>query len=263
MHLTFLDHFFWAAGFVGNLALLLVLWHRDRIRKFPFFTMLLALAVLRTMVLFLLLRYGSTSSYFYTYWLLSIADAMVQLCVVYELLSGVFHPWQAWAHVAYGQRARLICVSLIGLALAAGLTWLAHPPAHSWMQSLATRGNLLAASLMSELFVGLMLLAVNAGACWNAHSASIAFGLGAYSLVSVLIETGHSYFGVGEEIPAFFYLSYFRMGVYLACVIYWLIKLWPNEQPGLPMTLEMREKLFTLQAQLASSLGILRAWNKS
>ena len=262
MNLTFLDHFFWAAGFLGHLALLFVLWHRHRIKHFPFFTALLSLAALRTVVLFFVLRYGNKTSYFFTYWLLGIADTTVQLSVVYELMSHVFRPLQGRSRAGHSHLTRLLGMGVLSLGLAAGLTWLAHPPAHSWMQSLATRGNLFAASLMSELFVGLMVLAVNAGAPWKAHAACIAVGLGAYSLMSVLIETGHSYFGVGEEVPAFFYLSYLRMTTYLACVIYWIIQLWPDERPALSMPLEMREKLFTLQARVAYSLDVLRARDK-
>ena len=61
--------------------------------------------------------------------------------------------------------------------------------------------------------------------------AKIAQGLGAYSLLGVLIETGHSYFGVGRELPAFIVLSHVRMAAYLVCVNYWIISLWRKERP--------------------------------
>ena len=61
------------------------------------------------------------------------------------------------------------------------------------------RGNLFAAALQSELFVAMMALSIDARLPWKTHVAKIAQGLGAYSLLGVLIETGHSYFGVVES----------------------------------------------------------------
>ena len=59
MHLTGLDLLFWAAGFLENLGLLFVLWYRRRAEGFPFFTALIALVVIKTIVLYLVLRYGT------------------------------------------------------------------------------------------------------------------------------------------------------------------------------------------------------------
>ena len=92
--------------------------------------------------------------------------------------------------------------------------------------------------------------------------AKIAQGLGAYSLVSMLIETGHSYFGVGREVPAFVFLSHIRIAAYLACVAYWAVMLWREEQPSREMTQEMRERLFTLQRRVEYDLQDLRSREK-
>jgi hypothetical protein len=96
MHPTGLDLFFWAAGFLENLGLLLVLWYRRRARSFPFFTALITLIVLKTMVLYLVLHYGTKDWYFYTYWSLTVLDTILQLCVVYEIASRVFRPLDVW-----------------------------------------------------------------------------------------------------------------------------------------------------------------------
>jgi hypothetical protein len=72
--------------------------------------------------------------------------------------------------------------------------------------------------------------------------AKIAQGLGAYFLLGVLIEAGHSYFGVCRESPAFIVLFHLRMAVYLACVNYWIISLWREKRRVRAMTPEMREK---------------------
>jgi hypothetical protein len=257
--LTGLDLFFWAAGFVVNLGLLFVLWYRRRARVFPFFTALVTLNVIRTIVLYFVHRYGTILDYRYTYWSLAIIDTMLQLCVVYEIASRVFRPLDVWAEDVRSSFVWLVSLSLL---VASGLTWLASAPARTWMQNWTTKGNLFASSLMSELFVVMMALSINARLPWRTHVAKIAQGLGAFSLISVLVDTGHSYFGISREQPAFLLISHVSMAAYLGCVIYWMINLWPNEQPARRMTQEMRKKMFTLQMQVEYHLKDLRSRKK-
>lgn len=259
MHLTGLDLFFWAVGFLGHLGLLFVLWYRRRAVVFPLFTALITLGTTQTIILYFVLHYGSKHGYFCTYWSLTIIDTMLQLGVVYEVSSRVFRPLDVWAHDV---RSSFVWLVGLSVSVALGLTWLASPPAGTWMQAVTTKGNLFAAALMSELFVATMALAVSARLPWKTHVARIAQGLGAYSLVTVLIETGHSYFGGGRELPVFIILSHVRMTAYLCCVTYWIVSLWPDERPGRTMTEEMRERIFTLQAQLEYDLDDLRSRKK-
>ncbi len=259
MHLTGLDLLFWAAGFLENSGLLFVLWYRRRTKGFPFFTALITLIVIKTIVLYFVLHYLSKDWYFYIYWSLTVLDTMLQFCVVYEIASRVFKPLDVWANDVRGSYAWLLGLSF---CVACCLTWLASPPARTWMQAFATKGNLFAAALQSELFVVMMALSINARLPWKTHVAKIAEGLGAYSLLAVLIETGHSYFGVSRELPAFLVLSYVRMVAYLVCVNYWIINLWPDEQPARRMTAEMRDKMFALQSLVEYDLQDLRSRKK-
>jgi hypothetical protein len=259
MRLTGLDLLFWAAGFVGQLALLFVLWYRRRARDFPCFTALITLNVARTMDLYLVLHYGTKAEYFYSYWSAAVVDVILQLCVVYEIASRVFRPLDVWARDV---RSNFVWLVSLSLFVASGLAWLESPPARTWMQAFVTKGNLFTAALQSELFVAMMALSINARLPWRTHVAKIAQGLGAYSLISVLFETGHSYFGIGRDLPAFIVLSHVRMAAYLGCVTYWIISLWSNERPARKMTEEMRENMFTLQTQVEYHLQDLRSRKK-
>jgi hypothetical protein len=259
MRLTGLDLLFWAAGFVGHLVLLFVLWYRRRAKSFPCFTALITLNVARTIGLYFVLHYGTKAGYFYSYWSAAVFDVMLQLCVVYEIASRVFRPLDVWARDVRSSFVWLVSLSLI---VASALAWLESPPARTWMQAFVTKGNLFAAALQSELFVAMMALSINARLPWRTHVAKIAQGLGAYSLISVLFETGHSYFGVGRELPAFIVLSHVRMAAYLGCVSYWIISLWSNERPARKLTEEMRENMFTLQTQVEYHLQDLRSRKK-
>jgi len=255
MDLTSLDLALWAGGFLGHLTLLFVLFYRRLARSFPFFTALITLGVVQTIILYLVRAYGANSTYSIAYWSLTVFDTMLQLCVVYEVASRVFRPLDVWAQDLRQSFAWLVGFS-VSVALA--LAWMESPPAHTWMGAFIARGNLFGAALMSELFVAMMALSVTARFPWRTHVAQIAQGFGVYSLLSVLIETGHSYPGIGSNVQSSILLSYVRMVVYLACVSYWIVALWRDERPGRAMPPELRQKMFTLQSRLTYDLQQLR-----
>jgi hypothetical protein len=257
MHLNGLDLFLWAAGFIANSALLVVLWYRRRAKRFPLFTALITLNVVRTVVLYLALNHTTREEYFYGFWLAALLDMTLQLSVVYELASGVFRPLGVWAHDVRSTFIWVICLSVV---IALLLSWLAVPVGKTWIQVVATKGSLLSATLMSELFVAMMALSIRAGYPWKTHASKIAQGLGAYSLICVSIETGHSYFGRQELASAV--LSYVRMVVYLSCVVYWIRLLWQDEQPPQMLTEEMRLRLCSLQQGIEYGLQELRSRNR-
>ena len=255
MRLTRLDFFFWAAGFLLNLILLFTLVYRRRFVQFPVFTAVIALGVGKTVCLYLVRSYGSKHSYFVSYWSLTLVDMLGQLGVVYELGHQVFWPLM---RRATDLRVAMRWLAGVSVGAALGLACLASPAAPSWIQSLATRGNLFAATLMSELFIAMMVVSVCAGIPWKSHAGAIAQGLGGYSLVSVLIEAGHAYFGIGRNVPAFVIFSQVRMVAYLVCVLYWIAGLTSDVQPARIMTREMRANILTMQSQVSADLRSLR-----
>lgn len=259
MKLSGLDLFLWAAGFIGNIALLFVLFYRRRARQFPFFTLLIAHNVIRAIVIYSVLHLGSKQSYFWTYWSMALFDACLQLCIVYELAVQVFRPMGRWAPDV---RQRFLWLVIPSVAIALAISWMAAPPARSWMQVFVTRGNLCAESLMSELFVLIMALSVSSGLPWKTHAARIAQGLGTYSIFSLLIQTGQSYFGVDRGARMFLPLSHIRIAAYDVCVIYWAVALWAEAQQLAPMPETVRQSLFALRSRVAYDLGVLRSRKK-
>ena len=81
-----------------------------------------------------------------------------------------------------------------------------------------TKGTLFASALISEL-------SVSDDGSFHKREASLenargqdSPGMGAYSVVSMLIETGHSYFGVGRGVPALcFPVAYSYRCIYNLC----------------------------------------------
>lgn len=255
MHLTGLDLLFWAAGFGAHLTLLGVLLIRGRFRTFPIFTAFILSNLGRTVALYFVEHHGNRTSYFYTFWSLGILDTVLQLAVVYEMYSRTFRPLGAWARDIRGTFAWIAAVTI---AVAAGLTWLAAPHARLWMQVVVIKGNFFSSVAMSELFVGMIALSVKAGLPWKTHVARISQGLGAYSMIDLVIETGHSYFGVGRNTQIYALLSHFRMSAYLICVAYWIVMLWRNAPDQRKLPDSLRGQLIRLQNAVDSDLERIR-----
>jgi hypothetical protein len=256
MHLTGLDLLFWAAGLVAHLALLLVLLICRRFRVFPIFTAFIISNIGRTAALFFVQFYGTKTGYFYTYWSLTAFDVVLQLSVVYEMYSLTFRPFGRWAP---DLRGAFVWLAIVSIALAVGLTWLATPHARLWLQVVVIKGSFFSAACMSELFVGMLVLAVRSGLPWKTHVARISQGLGVYSIIDVLIEAGHSLFGVVRDTRTYTMLSHVRMSVYLVCVAYWIVMLWRNEPEARKLPENLRGQLIHLQNIVDSELEKIRA----
>lgn len=257
MHFTDLDLFYWTAGFLGHIILLLIFWRRHRASQFPIFTIWIASNLARTVILAVVAHFGGRAPYYYTYWSLAIIDTALQFGVVYEMYSQTFRPLGGWAKDVRGALAWLLALSVV---VAAVLARMAMPQTRLWVQEVTIRGNLFSSAWMSELFVGMLIICVRVGLPWKAHVARISQGLGIYSLVGVAIEAGNSYFGLDRNIRAFTTLSHLRIVVYLCCLLYWTVMLWRNAPDGREMSLELHQQLARLQARVEHDLQTIRTW---
>ena len=252
MHLTGLDRLFWALSFFENCALLMVLFGRRRASSLPIFTTLIAANIFRTTVLYFTFRYGSSERYFYTYWTLALLDTALQLALAYELASKVFQPLGAWAADV---RRSLITLTVASLILAAGLTWLAAPPTRTVRLAIVIRGDLFSSALMTELFVAMIALSVSVGLPWRTHVARVAQGYGIYSLNGILTDAAHGYLGSST----YKFLSQLQIGLYILCLLYWIVTLALNEPEPRKLPEKLHEDLRALQRRAALILQNLRA----
>ena len=258
MHLTGIDLFLWAAGLCAHVILLVILFARQHAKTFPFFTLLIGINVMRTGILFAILQLGNKHTYLVAYLTLALVDLTLQFCVVYEMAWHVFCPIGRWAPDTQTGLAWVVCVSV---TVAFGLTWLsALSQSQTWLRTVLVRGNFFSAVLMTELFVGMAVLSATVRLPWKTHAARIAQGFGFYSLICVVIEAGHSYFGVDHNRTASANLSYFRMITYLICAGYWIVMLWMQAPDPKALPERVRLQLYTLQKRVESDLQWLRVW---
>lgn len=260
MPLSTLDLLLWAAGFLGHLSLFLVLLLRRRARRFPVFTTLILLDVVRTIALFLIDREGTRATYFYSFWGLASADVALQLGVVYELASKVFRPLGEWAADI---RARLVVWAGCSIVCALLVTWIPKPHTQFWMQTILLKGSFFSAALMSELFVGMMALSSIAGLNWSSHVAKISTGLAVYSAATLMLETVNTLRGFSGNDQLYTGLSHLRMALYLCCVAYWIVSLWRNAPPARKMPDLVRRQVSAINQTLDCRLDVLRSEQKS
>ncbi len=260
MNLSGLDQFFWAATFVGHIALLAVLWTRRRAAEFPAFTTLISFYVARTIALYVLLHLVHRHvqrDYFYAYWSMAIIDEILQVVVFYELARKVFCPTGVWARDV--RRAFLWMVGISAI-VATVLTCLAAPVAPRLIDVAMMRSNFFTSALMSELFVGMMALSATAGLPWRTHVARIAQGFGAFAVICVLLETADNYFGLAQGSRVYDALSLSRRLAYTGCLGYWIVTLW--QQAPVPRELPdaMLMQIYSLQRRVEYDLVRIRSW---
>ncbi len=259
MPLSGADLLFWVAGFFGHIVLLGVLLGRRRAAEFPRFTVLIAFNIVRSPILLFVLAHQSEAMYFRAYVSLGLLDVFLQLAVVHEVASSVFRPLGQWAPDV---RRGLQGMVWGGLAVASVLTWLAAPRAMKWQMAALLKASLFSAALMSELFLGLVVLSVTVGLPWRTHVARISHGLGIYSVLDVVIEAGNTLFSGGNHARIETVLNWTRMVVYLLCLGYWIVTLWRDAPASRDMPAKMRKELDSLQARLAYDLYTIRTWRK-
>jgi hypothetical protein len=243
MHLNDLDRLLWAAGFFVHIALLVVLFTRRHASSFPLFTAFIGFNALRTVALFLIQCYGNKHVYFYTYWFLAPVDVVSQLLVIAETAAKVFRSEGKWAvDVSPG----MAWWAIVSVFIAAVLTLIPQTVTTLWEQPIFIKGSFFSAALVSELFVGMIVLSARSGLSWKTYVGSILQGLGAYSFATVVIETARTYFGLQSNGAVYDDLSRIRRILYLLCAVYWVIMLRRKIPPPRVTTDRMRKDISAL-----------------
>jgi hypothetical protein len=262
MGLSGVQKFLWAGGFAVNCVLLAVLLLRRRAADFPAFTSLIAFCVARTIVLLNIALHFPIKSkpYFRTYWSLAYVNDVILFVVFYELARHVFCPTGTWARDTRRAFQALVAASVL---LALGLAMLASPSAIRWYQTYILRSDFFISVLMSELFVGMMVLAASAGLPWKTHVARIAQGFGGGALISVVLQGANNYFGLGHGFRTSALIANAEGFSTLGFVGFWIVTLWqeapaPRELPDAMLT-----QIYTLQRRVESDLGRIRNWRRT
>jgi hypothetical protein len=126
------------------------------------------------------------------------------------------------------------------------------------MQELILKGSFFSAALMSELFVGMIVLSAVAGFAWSSHLAKVAQGFTIYSIATLVLETANTCLGLGGSGQIYDDLSRIRIAIYLCCVAYWIVALWRDAPPASAMPDHVRQQVLAISQAVKIRVEALR-----
>lgn len=236
----------WAAGFVVNAALLLVLLLKRRDRIVPCFTVWIGWGVLTTISLYIGRTHGSRHLYAVLYWTAAFVDLLLQLSVVGELAKLVFRRGDTWLHSA---KVRLAAGSSAVVLIAAVLAFTATPAASSAKDALYSRISLFETVLFTGVILAVVAVSQQLGAGWQDLVIREGLGFLLLNLISFVTDTLHVYWRTAEH---FGDLEHLRMGVYLVTLGYWIKIFWLPERGEKVVDERTKKDLEKLRSQLQS-----------
>jgi hypothetical protein len=248
MNLTYLDNVLWAAGFLGHAALLLILVMRRRWRAFPVFTSFIAFEVLRTALLFLVLRYGTRHGYFLAYWITGFADYVFQVSLIYEIARAILRPTGTWVRDA---RTAFLGWGMAGLVGSAGFALMIGPPEARGLDLWDVRVTVFTSLLTCELFLAMATAANRLGLQWRSYVVAIGQGIALWAFFSLMEEFGHVALGWDRQ---FVVLVHVRMVIFILVLVYWMVVFWRKERERNPLSAEMRAYLLALHKTVTYDL---------
>ena len=257
MNLSTLDKVLWAAGFVGHVALILILVLRRRVKHFPMFTTLLAFQLCTTILLFLLYRHGSSHAYSVAYYVSYIGNFALQIAVIWEIARDVLRPTGTWISDA---RRGFLVWSAVGIVLASLLSFFMPSAGLSRSEMWEMRGEVLTSLLTCEVFLAMIAAANRLGLQWRSHVMALGQGLTVWALVAILGDLGDVAIGWESKLAIFDHLRSF---VYLGALVFWMVAFWLPEKQRAPLSVDMQNYLVALGSRLAYDLDSVRRLDDS
>jgi hypothetical protein len=213
------NHLIFAAGLLGHLLLLAVLFKRKRAARFPWFTLLIIFYVVRSAGLVAALRVSGHPAPLFASMIIDLTDVLLQCAVLAEL------SWNSLQPLGFIRR---FTVPLLLVASGIVIVNRLAPPGHTSLRTILVLMHFLLSVLMVEWAIVLAFLLRSLRLSWRSHVAAISFGFGVYSAA---LLAGGGYFTTGREMRDYVFFSFFRIIVYLLIVVFWSISLWFAE-PG-------------------------------
>jgi hypothetical protein len=251
MTLSFVDNALWAASFIGQTALALVLLARGRAREFPVLTGFILFEAMRNVVVFFVSRHGSYHAYFLTYWITGFGDYALQLALIWEVARTVLRPTGTWVRDA---RKAFLGWGTVAVGAAALLSLQLGPPEAKGVDLWDARVTVFTSLLTCLLFIAVSAAANRLGLQQGSHILAILQGWFAWSFIALLEEFGHAILGWNREFVA---LVHIRMSVYLLVLIYWIWSMWLPEKARAPLSPEMNAYLLALHKRVQYDLNKL------
>jgi membrane protein CcdC involved in cytochrome C biogenesis len=234
----------WAAGFIGNAALIFVLFYKRRYGLVPWFTAMIALGLVYTIALFAAYRFGSKHVYALVYWSSAFLDVLMQIAVVLEIAKYTLKRSGRWVP---GSRLPLVLMGSTAPLVALAMAWFMKPAARTSLQAFEARSSLFTTILICLLFSAVVVASQQLGLGMQTHVMRESYGFMVWSLVAFVTDTLHAYW---RTVGHFAALDHIRMVVYLATLVYWSVVFWLPEPTLLPISVDTKKRLNAFAARL-------------
>jgi hypothetical protein len=211
------NHLIWAAGLLGHVILLGVLFTRKRVARYPWFTLLIVFYLLRSVGLAATLHFSGHPAHRFATLILDITDVLLQCAVLVELTWIALRPLGGF---------RRFTLPLLLLGSGVLIVMRLAPAAYSSLRMDLVLLHFLLSVLMVEWAIVLAFLLRPLLLSWRSHVAALTFGFGVYSTALLV---GGGYFTIGREMSDYVFFSFFRISVYLLVLLWWAITLWLKE----------------------------------
>ena len=215
------NHLIWAAGLLGHVLLLVVLFTRHRVARFPWFTLLIFFYLLRSVGLAATLHFSGHPAHRFAILILDSTDVLLQCAVLAEL---------AWIALRPLGGIRRFTLPLLLVGSAVLIVMRLAPAGYTSLRMDLVLLHFLLSVLMVEWAVMLAFLLRPLRLSWRSHVSAITFGFGIYSAA---LLAGGGYFTIGREMSDYVFFSFFRISVYLLILLWWAISLWLPEPKSL------------------------------
>jgi hypothetical protein len=232
----------WTLTFAAHLVLIVVLFGRDRARRFPLFTASIVFTSLRLIVARLLLPGVPQLAGIEIVLVTAVIGVVLSLLVLLELARHAFRS---------ARREAWLTGALLVMAIGAAVLWFWGPWPHwaevkqasPWeiMQLLAQKGSLLVDVENIAVGLAIILLGYRFGAGWRSHTQRIVIGLSTASIGQLAVPAiwqaiaRHS---TPHSMAEYTHLIGLREGFYnansalfFAVLVWWIVCVWMDE-PG-------------------------------
>jgi hypothetical protein len=236
VHLTLLDYIFWVSGYVGYIILMSVLIIRKRYQTFRWFTILLGQDMIQSIVLYLIHKYGSDHTYFYTYWAMEWIDAVLRLFVLWEIARETARYTKDDARQVHKS---LLRTGVILLPIAAILMWRSLPAQHDLVENLAIKSGVFTGVLVGVLVIMQVIGAWCCGVRLRVHTMALSIGLCFYYAAKLVVYL----IVMTDDGGLWLSLERWLKPIYILCLFFWSIVLW-FDQPQRVLTAYMDRFLY-------------------
>jgi hypothetical protein len=224
-------HYLWVAPYVLQLVVLVVMWRRGLMHKFPMFVIYTAAQALQGGVLFFADHSEFVSIYHYrqaevTF---TIISHILRFALIYEIFSNVFRPYPSLEQIG-----SLILRWGGALLLIAGIAIMVYSPGAGFERM--DVGLMFVGRTVSLIQIGLLvilfLFSSYLGITWRNLVFGIALGLGLFSTVDLAVAALRV-----QSVPnsMSYFLDFGTMATYHICVVVWLCYILAKEEVRSPV----------------------------